>query len=305
MFQWFKKINPNLNRNLPYPQEEVKKCNLSPNDQTLDSKNSNQQKCLAPKFSFIPLRGINPIWTHHFIPFENDSSTCGQEEEIKWCVDHESKEDMYIFIYIYILMLRGVRIYCCLVGRWRSAKHKTIWKVISVERLCCCSSTRWRPLQIHELHILLLWSDVKTFCCLPADLRCSYGSYTTTTHYSHAYTKYKYRHYCPQEQQLLLPHHASHVYLEPEHQILFFQCYGPLLSSLVMDFSSLLLLWTSLLFSSLLFSSFTSSRPSDEPRLFTHNQISFWLIFLASMDLNHLKCYGKCLFFFKICEVDA
>ncbi len=147
-------------------------------------------------------------------------------------------------------MLRGVRIYCCLVGRWRSAKHKTIWKVISVERLCCCSSTRWHPLQIHELHILLLWSDIKTFCWLPADLRCSYGSYTTTTttttttHYSHAYTKYKYRHYCPQEQQLLLPHHASHVYLEPEHQILFFQCYGTL-------FSSLLLLWTSLLFSSL------------------------------------------------------
>jgi hypothetical protein len=23
------------------------------------------------------------------------------------------------------------------------------------------------------------------------------------------------------------------------------------------------------------------------------------------MDLNHLKCYEKCLFFFKICEVDA
>lgn len=182
-----------------------------------------------------------------------------------------------------------MRIYCCLVGRWSSAKHKTIWKVISVERLCCCSSTRWRPLQIHELRILLLWSDVKTFCWLAADLRCSYGSYTTTTtttHYSHAYTKYKYRHYCPQEQQLLLPHHASHVYLEPEHQILFFQCYGPF-------------------FSSLLFSSFTSSRPSDEQKLFTHNHISFWLIFLASIDLNHLTCYEKCLFFSRFCEVDA
>ncbi len=194
-------------------------------------------------------------------------------------------------------MLRGVRIYCCLVGRWRSAKHKTIWKVISVERLCCCSSTRWRPLQIHELHILLLWSDVKTFCWMPADLRCSYRPYTTTTtttttHYSHAYTKYKYCHYCPQEQQLLLPHHASHVYWEPDYQILFFQCYGPL-------FSSLLFSCYRLLSSSLLFSSFTSSRPSDEQKLFTHNQISFWLIFVASIDLNYLMCYEECLFFFK------
>jgi predicted lipoprotein len=38
---------------------------------------------LGPKFSFIPLRVINPIWNHHFIPFENDSSKCRQEEEIK------------------------------------------------------------------------------------------------------------------------------------------------------------------------------------------------------------------------------
>lgn len=87
-FNDFKKKIPNSKRNLPYPQEAVKKCNTSPNDQTLDWKNSNQQKCLGPIFYFIPLRRINPIWTHHFIPFENDSSKCRQEEEIKWFAEH-------------------------------------------------------------------------------------------------------------------------------------------------------------------------------------------------------------------------
>lgn len=88
-FNDLRKKNPNPKRNLPYlPRRQLRNVIWVQMIKHWTGKTPINKSVLGPKFSFIPLRVINPIWNHHFIPFENDSSKCRQEEEIKWFAEH-------------------------------------------------------------------------------------------------------------------------------------------------------------------------------------------------------------------------